>query len=224
MTSEDRPAPVPRRIDPRRRTIVAGAAALAAAGISPALAATLTPPQTAGPFYPDIALPDDDADLTRVPGREGVARGEITDLVGRVLDPDGKPIAGARVEIWQCDANGRYRHSRERASRDVDPAFQGFGFNVTGEDGGYRFRTIKPVPYPGRTPHIHFLVVIPGHGHLVTQLYIEGESRNRQDFLFNRLSEESRRAASAAFVTGPAGGALKAEFDIVIGLANITPA
>jgi protocatechuate 3,4-dioxygenase beta subunit len=211
-------------IDRRRRALVAGSAALAAAGLAPAFAATLTPPQTAGPFYPDQKPLDDDSDLTRVRGQAGVARGEITDLAGRVLDPNGRPIPGARVEIWQCDANGRYRHSHERGSADADASFQGFGHVVTGDDGGYRFRTIKPVPYPGRTPHIHYLVVVPGDGHLVTQLYIDGEPRNAADFLFNRLSEASRLAASAAFEPDPASGILKATFDIVLGLSNITPA
>ena len=210
--------------DRRRRVIVAGGAALAVGSASGALAAALTPPQTAGPFYPDIKPEDDDSDLTRVRGSDAVAAGEITELTGRVLDPDGRPIAGARVEIWQCDANGRYRHSSERSSRDADPGFQGFGHALTGDDGAYRFRTIKPVPYPGRTPHIHYLVVVPNHGHLVTQLYVEDDPLNRRDFLFDRLSEESKRAASARFEPGGADGALKASFNVVLGLGNITPA
>lgn len=209
--------------DPRRRRFFTGGIAMAAASAA-ALAAPLTPPQTAGPFYPDLMPEDDDSDLTRVRGRSDVARGEITELTGRVLDANGDPIAGARVEIWQCDANGRYRHSSENASRGLDPAFQGFGHSIAGNDGGYRFRTIKPVPYPGRTPHIHYLVILPGEGHLVTQMYIDGEPRNREDFLFNRLSEESRRAASARFEADPRSGLLKARFDIVIGLENLTPA
>ncbi len=212
------------RPDRMRRVIVAGGAALAAGGVSGALAATLTPPQTAGPFYPDIKPEDDDSDLTRVRGSDAVANGEIAELTGRVLDPDGKPVAGARVEIWQCDANGRYRHSSERSSRDVDPAFQGFGHALTGTDGSYRFRTIKPVAYPGRTPHIHYLVMVPNHGYLVTQLYVEGEPLNQRDFLYNRLSDEAKRAASARFEPGRGDGMLKASFDVVLGPGNITPA
>ncbi len=207
-----------------RRRILAGGSALATLAWSGAYSATLTPRQTAGPFYPDVRPVDDDANLTRVRGVESPARGEITELAGRVLDADGRAIPGALVEIWQCDANGRYRHSSERASRDMDPGFQGFGHTVTGADGSYRFLTIKPVPYPGRTPHIHYLVKVPDHGSLVTQLYIEGEPRNQRDFLFNRLSDAGRRAASTRFEPDSASGVLKASFDLVLGLENIVPA
>ena len=208
--------------DRSRRRILARGMVLAAAAMSPAWAITLTPPQSSGPFYPDLKPEDDDSDLTRVSGQPGIASGEITELVGKVLDADGQGIRGARVEIWQCDINGRYRHSRDRNPNKPDPAFQGFGHSTTGDDGGYRFHTIKPAPYPGRTPHIHYLVMIPGQGHLVTQLYVEGEPRNQSDFLFNRLSAESRRAASAKFEANPSSGLLKARFDIVLGLGNLT--
>ena len=207
----------------RRRLATAGAALATVSGSGSLLAAALTPPQTAGPFYPDVKPEDDDSDLTRVKGAERAAQGEITDLTGRVLDVNGEPIPNARVEIWQCDFNGRYRHSRERASREVDPGFQGFGHSVTGKDGAYRFRTIKPVTYPGRTPHIHYLVMVPGEGYLVTQLYIKGEPLNQRDFLFSRLSPEAQDAASAPFRPDGSGGVLNASFDIVLGLENITP-
>jgi protocatechuate 3,4-dioxygenase, beta subunit len=209
--------------DQQRRRIVTGSAALAMSAWGSTIAATLTPPQTAGPFYPDVMPEDDDSDLTRVRGADTEARGEITALTGRVLDTNGKPIPNARVEIWQCDVNGRYRHSRERTSRQVDPGFQGFGHSITDADGGYHFRTIKPVPYPGRTPHIHYLVLIPGEGYLVTQLYVEGDARNAGDFLFNRLSEEARSAVSVPFTHDPQSGVLHAEFDVILGLENITP-
>jgi protocatechuate 3,4-dioxygenase beta subunit len=105
----------------------------------------------------------------------------------------------------------------------MDPGFQGFGHSTTDADGAYRFRTIKPVPYPGRTPHIHYLVLIPGEGYLVTQLYVEGEPENARDFLFNRLSPEARIAASAPFTGDAQNGVLTAVFDVVLGLENITP-
>lgn len=120
-----------------------------------------TPAQTAGPFYPPVLPLDDDADLTRVEGTPGQADGRITDLAGRVLDNSGRPLSGVRVEIWQCDANGRYRHPAERGSAPIDPCFQGHGRTVTDSLGRYWFRTIRPVPYPGRTPHIHAAVLPP---------------------------------------------------------------
>ena len=110
----------------------------------------LTPAQTEGPFYPRQPLADQDNDLTRIKGASGRAKGEITHLSGRILDANGRSIRGVRVEIWQCDADGVYRHPQERSGAP-DPNFQGFGYDVSGASGEYAFRTIKPVPYPGRT-------------------------------------------------------------------------
>ncbi len=206
----------------RRRRIVTLASLAAACAAAPVGALTLTPPQTAGPFYPDIMPEDDDADLTQVRGSDRVALGEITELTGRVLDASGRPIAGARVEIWQCDANGRYRHSRERGGREPDNGFQGFGHAVCDSDGGYRFLTIRPVPYPGRTPHIHYLVELPDGGRLVTQLYVAGDPGNAGDGLYRRLDESARKACTVPFETD--GELLAARFDLVLGTGNLTPA
>lgn len=173
--------------DQQRRTLLLG---LAATLVTPAaLAAHLqpTPSQTAGPFYPPELPLDDDNDLTRVRGAAGVARGRITDLTGRLLDLDGKPIRGARIEIWQCDAQGRYRHPLDPGDAPIDPGFQGFGRTASDSEGRYRFRTIRPVPYPGRTPHIHVAVFPEGERPLVTQLYVAGEPLNDGDFLYRRI-------------------------------------
>ena len=145
----------------RRRLVLAGPAALAGAAAPSVLRAAdllLTPPQTEGPFYP-VELPSDrDADLVRVTGADARAMGTVTHVTGRVLDRASRPLPGVLVEIWQCDANGRYRHPLERGGRPLDPGFQGYGRALTDKGGGYRFRTIRPVPYPGRTPHIHFAI------------------------------------------------------------------
>src|SRR5206468_1851665 len=85
------------------------------------------------------------------------AVGAITHLTGRVLSTSGEPINNATVEIWQCDARGVYIAQGTGGGR-ADPNFQGFGRFTTGSKGEYRFRTIKPVIYPGRTPHIHVRV------------------------------------------------------------------
>lgn len=189
------------------------------------LAAALnpTPQQTAGPFYPSEAPLDDDNDLTRVQGRSDKARGQHTELTGRILDRNGEPVTGTRIEIWQCDANGRYHHPRDRDDqRPVDPAFQGFGSTHSDTLGRYRFRTIHPVPYPGRTPHIHMAVFPQGHKPFVTQMYVQGEPRNENDFLFSRIPVEQRSLILARFVPAAARGDLyKAKFDIVL---NVTPA
>ena len=211
------------KTDPQRRRLLLGLAGLAAAG--PALAVRLlpTPEQMAGPFYPLNPPLEDDNDLTRVRGPAGVAEGRITDLTGRILDADGRPISGARVEIWQCDARGRYHHPHDDGP-PLDPRFQGFGHDTTDSLGRYRFRTIRPVPYPGRTPHIHFAVILPGQPPFTTQLYVAGEPRNHWDFLFQSIPAERRPLVLAEFL--PAGGGpaeLAASFDIVLAGPDGTP-
>ena len=159
-----------------------------------------TPAQTAGPFYPPPAdrVADEDTDLVRIAGRVRDAGGEILHLSGRVLGLDGRPSPEALIEIWQCDVNGRYRHSGDwsvRRRRDRD--FQGYGWMRTDTAGAYAFRTIRPAPYPGRTPHIHARIS-PGTGAaLTTQIYMSDERANLDDGIFLSLSETDRMAAMA---------------------------
>ena len=210
--------------DPWRRKLVFAGLGLAMAG--PALASRLTPTpsQMEGPFYPLLPPEEDDNDLTRVSGARRVADGRITDLGGRILDADGRPIAGARVEIWQCDARGRYHHPHDRGPAP-DPGFQGFGHDLSDAEGRYRFRTIRPVPYPGRTPHIHFAVRIPGQTPFITQLYVAGEPLNDRDFLFRAIPPERRRLVIAEFRPATGGRAeLAAGFDIILAGRDGTPA
>lgn len=198
----------------RRRCLLAGAAALLAPQAHAALLAT--PHQTEGPFYPWKLPLDRDNDLLRIGGSGATARGEIAHLSGRVLDASGQPLVGARVEIWQCDANGHYHHVDDRDPDGRDPHFQGYGHTQTAPDGGYRFRTIKPVPYPGRTPHIHFKVRA-GTRELSTQLYVRDDPRNARDFLFRSLDEDERERVQARFVTvDPAEAGWVARFDLVL--------
>jgi protocatechuate 3,4-dioxygenase beta subunit len=138
-----------------------------------------------------------------------------------VLDPDGRPVRGALLEIWQCDALGVYHHPRDPRG-PADPNFQGFGSTRVAEDGAYRFRTIAPVPYPGRTPHIHFRILAPGIEPLVTQMYVAGHPLNAEDHLYGRLGE---RASLVTVTLEPApdlepqvkSGAKRGRFDIVLG-------
>jgi protocatechuate 3,4-dioxygenase beta subunit len=206
----------------RRRLLLAGATALlscptvGAGAQSPLLP---TPRQTAGPFYPTDWSGDADSDLVRVMGEAARAQGVVTHLRGRVLDAAGAPVPSAVVEIWQCDAFGRYRHPRDQQD-GRDAGFQGRGRTVSGPDGGYRFRTIRPVAYPGRTPHIHAAVAAHGRTQpLVTQFYVAGEPLNARDGLFNTLREPRQREAVLLHLQ-PADrieeGALLAERDIVL--------
>lgn len=205
-----------------RRQFAAGTAAAALGLIARPVWAALaaTPRQTSGPFYPVDWTGDIDADLVRVTGEAARALGQIAHVSGRVTDPGGNPLAGAEVEIWQCDANGRYHHPRDTAgNRALDAGFQSRGRVLTDADGGYRFRTIRPVPYPGRTPHIHFKVAAAGHRELITQMYVAGEPGNASDFLLNAISDQRARDRLIVRLDPADGiepGAIAGAFDIVI--------
>jgi protocatechuate 3,4-dioxygenase beta subunit len=201
----------------RRRFLLTSLITTAGVAMPASAALIATPVQTRGPFYPTKIPLDADNDLVRVAGMDRLARGSICDLRGRILDIDGSPVGGAFVEIWQCDFNGRYHHPGDRGGRDRDSAFQGYGAFRTAADGRYRFRTIRPVAYPGRTPHIHFAVRAPDRRELVTQLYVEGEPRNQQDFLYRRIPAEQRHRVTVPFLERPTAEArLLARFDLVL--------
>ena len=183
-------------------------------------ALTLTPKQTEGPFYPDKLPLDTDNDLLVI--NEGItpAVGEVSYVSGRILGPDGSPIRNAVVEIWQCDANGAYLHSRTGNGDKQDKNFQGFGRFVTGSDGRYLFRTIKPVPYPGRTPHIHYAVKMKGRDKWTTQCYIKGHPGNEKDGIWRNIRDEKQRESVTvdfAPLANAKGGELGATVDIVMG-------
>lgn len=182
-----------------RRMALAVSGAAVALTANPVEAAVRTPRQLAGPFYPDLVdrPADTDWDLVRVEGQVRSAGGEIMWLVGQVLDTAGAPLPGVRVEIWQCDANGRYHHPDDRdEGRPKDTGFQGFGAVETDDFGSYRFRTIRPVAYPGRTPHIHARLIAPGGRELVTQIYLLDEPGNRGDLIFRSLGRRGQAAVS----------------------------
>jgi protocatechuate 3,4-dioxygenase, beta subunit len=146
-----------------------------------------SPALTEGPFYPDKLPLDQDNDLIIIKDSLTPAVGQITHLTGRVLTPSGSPVKDATIEIWQCDANAVYLHTADSKPKENqrDKNFQGFGRFTTGSAGDYRFRTIKPVPYPGRpAPHIHVKVKKGDRELLTTQLFIRGHEGNLRDFVF----------------------------------------
>lgn len=182
---------------------------------------TKTPAQTEGPFYPDRLPLDTDNDLLIVNENLTAAVGEITHLSGRVVDVNGKPFRNAVVEIWQVDNHGSYLHSGSDNRDKLDKNFQGFGRFTTTAKGEYYFRTIKPVPYPGRTPHIHFKVSRDHKPLLTTQCYIKGHPQNDRDGILRSFRDEQvRNSVIVEFAPIPDSkiGELAARFEIVLGV------
>jgi len=210
---------------PSRRRFL-GAAALGAAAyttrglFAEELSRIKTPPQTEGPFYPDKLPLDTDNDLLIVNDSITPAVGLVTHLSGKILDAKGDPVRNALVEIWQVDGHGVYIHTRCPNQDRRDTNFQGFGRFLTGSSGEYYFRTIKPVPYPGRTPHIHFKVKKGTKELLTTQCYVKGESRNERDMVFRGIRDaKARDSVIVDFVPlkNSRVGELTAQFDIMLG-------
>ncbi len=209
---------------PSRRLFLGGLGVGAAAFTVPGAFAEMlvkTPRQTEGPFYPDKLPLDTDNDLLIVNDGITPAVGQITHLTGRVLDAKGNPLRNAVVEIWQCDSKGAYLHSESMNRDKRDKNFQGFGRFTTGLKGEYYFRTIKPVPYPGRTPHIHFKVKRGNKELLTTQCYIKGHAGNARDFIYRSIRDaKARDAVTVDFVPMKESkiNELTAQFDIVLGM------
>jgi protocatechuate 3,4-dioxygenase beta subunit len=201
----DTPPPTRRRCL-RQLSGAVGALAL------PSITLAALPAMTEGPFYPSVAWRarqlDWDADLTRVSrsasGDAPRAVGEWLDFGGTVVDAKGRALDGAEVEIWQCDVHGSYRHPNGAGDK-VDEAFQGFGSTRSDARGVYRFRTIKPVPYPGRTPHIHVRLRHRSFGEFTSQLFLAGDPANARDFLYRSLSGAERADADLRLERAPAG-------------------
>src|SRR5262245_42330869 len=212
---------------PSRRQFVKSAAVATAGLALPALwsvrgafaeALQLTAAQTEGPFYPDHLPLDTDNDLLVINDGITPAVGDITHLSGRVLDANGNPLRNALVEIWQVDGNGVYLHTADKhAQRDAN--FQGFGRFMTGSSGEYHFRTVKPVPYPGRTPQIHFKLKRKNEREFITQCYIKGHPQNERDGIYRSVRDEkAREAITVDFkpLNHSKAGELAAKFDIVL--------
>ena len=181
----------------------------------------VTPQLTEGPFYPDKLPLDTDNDLIILNDSITPAFGEITHLTGRILTKTGAAVRNAVVEIWQVDNNGVYLNTHDdnnEGKRDTN--FQGYGRFLTDASGAYYFRTIKPVLYPGRTPHIHFAVSKNGQRIYTTQMLINGHPQNERDGVFQNASEAGRKSLLVDFnpLADSKIGELSAKFDIVMGM------
>lgn len=206
-----------------RRTFVGAAAAFGIVGPARASEKIITPPQVEGPFYPyDLPLVHD-TDLVQVRAGDASALGQVAHLFGTARGWSGRPIEGLLIELWQCDANGKYHHPADSEQRKPDPRFQGYGRTVTGKDGSFRFRTIQPVSYAAgpnlvRTPHIHLAASFRGVRRLTTQLYVEGEPLNDTDSELGKLLPVQRPALIRPWTDGSSiePGALQAHYDLLL--------
>jgi protocatechuate 3,4-dioxygenase beta subunit len=213
----------PFHMSPRRhfiRQALVGAALWQVPGLFAERLAT-TPRSTEGPFYPDKLPLDTDNDLLQVNDDITPAVGQVAWLSGRILDAHGSPVRNALVEIWQCDGKGVYYHSGSGAAlKRRDTHFQCFGRFLTGSSGEYVFRTIKPVPYPGRTPHIHLKVKRGSKDLLTTQCYIKGHPQNVKDGIWRQIKDPAQRenvTVDFAPLKDAHGMELAARFDVVLG-------
>ena len=223
----------PRHASPHaisRRDLMGGAIAIAGVAFASAARPLFaqdkslppTPKQTRGPFYPLGASGDMDADLTLIEGRSERAKGQIVYLSGRVLDMRGKPVSGATLEIWQCNAAGKYAHPADDNKAPIDPNFQGYALIKADASGAYKFKTIKPGAYPtgagdwSRPPHVHF--DIKGQtSRISTQMYFEGEALNTTDRLLNRITNKNTVVArNVALGADQEIGAIALSWDIVL--------
>jgi protocatechuate 3,4-dioxygenase, beta subunit len=198
-----------------RRHLIASASALVLSTSSNfTLAQTKlrpTPSQTEGPYYPIKEPKDADFDLLKN-GDRSYSKGRASWVEGVVTDLDGHPLNGGIIEIWQCDENGHYDHPADGAK--IDPSFQGFGRVLLNANGEFRFRTIRPSPYVGRTPHIHAKILLGNRELLTTQLYVADDPGNAKDGIWRRMSEVDRAAVTSAFV--PVADGLRAQYSLTV--------
>jgi protocatechuate 3,4-dioxygenase, beta subunit len=206
-----------------RRHLVGGLAAVASASAAKLQNLVPTSGQEMGPFYPMVRPADHDADLTRIKGHSGSAMGQPINVIGRIVDPRGNPVRNAQVELWQCNAAGRYDHPGDRANpAALDPNFQGFAKLATDRDGEFKFRSVKPkdygTPIGRRTPHIHFDLASRAD-RLVTQMYFPGEPLNQVDFLLRGADNKQTLIAEAIDRLSGDPQALAYRWTVVLGLA-----
>jgi protocatechuate 3,4-dioxygenase, beta subunit len=203
-----------RTLASRRSLITVASAALIAGASTLTLAQTKrrpTPSQTEGPYYPIKEPQDADFDLLKN-GDRSYSKGRASWVEGVVTDLDGRPLNGGVIEIWQCDEDGHYDHPGDGAK--IDPSFQGFGRVRLNANGEFRFRTIRPSPYVGRTPHIHAKILLGNRELLTTQLYVADDPGNAKDGIWRRMSEVDRASVTSAFV--PVADGLRAQYSLAV--------
>jgi len=182
-----------------KQSLLGSVATLVATG---AQAQMSTPRDAEGPFYPITPQKDKDADLTRVSGKTGIAKGTIIEISGQVLDTELNPIEDATIDLWQANSFGKYHHPHDSSEAPIDENFQSWAIIQSGSQGKFKFRTVMPGAYPlgakdQRTPHIHIKVGKHGYEPLLTQMYFPDQPLNETDGLYQRKSKEQQKMMTA---------------------------
>ena len=210
-------------IDRRKFLKVPAIAGLGVVSLAKAQSLTITPTpaEAEGPFYPVVAQADQDFDLTKTNGKAGEAKGEFIFIEGKILDSNGQVIPKATIDMWQANTFGRYRHPFDRSNNAIDEHFQGWAIIQSGENGGFRFKTVIPGAYDAgqgwtRPPHLHFKVSKTGFLELTTQMYFEGDSLNDKDYLFKSKNDEEKEAMTAKNTSKTLNGEKVYRYNIVL--------
>jgi protocatechuate 3,4-dioxygenase beta subunit len=180
-----------------------------------------TPTEIEGPYYPIVEQNDKDADLTRVKGKAGVAKGEIIEVSGQIFDLDSNPIEGATIDLWQANSIGKYHHPHDNNSKPVDEYFQAWAIIQSGAEGRYKFKTIMPGAYSltptiTRTPHIHYKVGKKGYIPLITQMYFLNHSLNDQDPFIQKKSAQETDQMSAKLIVKTSINITQYQFNMIM--------
>ena len=194
-----------------RRVLVgaglASAGLVAATGARAVQGRALTAESPMGPFFPLTVPTDSDADLTMLKGHSKRALGQVIEVTGRVLDQKGNAIAGARLDLWQANAKGRYAHPADPAVMPLDPDFQGFASIVSDAKGEWRIVTIKPGSYDSpignRPPHIHFDIRGKSHRNIAQLYFPEDAEGNGKDLLYKALGDQAGTSVAVRNAADP---------------------
>ncbi|MCF2857592.1 protocatechuate 3,4-dioxygenase [Pseudoalteromonas sp. SMS1] len=182
----------------------------------------ITPSEMEGPYYPITPLDDKDADLTRVKGKSGVAKGEIIEVFGQVLDQNLNPIEGVTVDLWQANTYGKYHHPHDPNPKPIDENFQPWAILKSGSKGDYKIKTIMPGLYPIegtdmiRTAHIHFKISKNGYKSLLTQMYFPNHPANADDPLILERTEKETALMTAKKLKDSPEGIPQYQFNFII--------
>ena len=195
---------------------LASAGLVLTTGVKASQLKPLTAESPMGPFFPLDMPADSDADLTWLKGHAQRASGQVIEISGRVLDQKGHPIAGARLDLWQANAAGRYAHPADPATAPLDPHFQGFASIVSDAQGDWRIVTIKPSGYDSpignRPPHIHFDIRGKSHRNVAQLYFPEDSDANAKDMLYKALGGQ----AGTSLAVRNSGDPNKYRWDVVL--------